>query len=312
MVPQPPPVGLGNVDARPGPVTSCGLDRVRSLAYDVPAQLGHCPTLGPGRQDPPDRSQTAHPRSLPGCPSRQRRAPSSMSPWCSPCTTSGATCGKRSTASGQRSTHRTTATKSSRWTTARTTVPARSWNAYRHPGDPFLDNRGSGTARRVGTGAARGRVVVWTDADMTYPNDRIPELVDELDGYDQVVGARTSEQGTLKMFRVPAKWLIRSSPPTSQSAHPRPELRPAGVPARCRHAVPAPAPQGFSCVTTMTMSFLANGYSVKHLPIDYAPRAGRSKFHWWADTRRTSPRSSGWCSPTTPCGSSFRSRCSWR
>ena len=45
-------------------------------------------------------------------------------------------------------------------------------------------------------------------------------------------------------------------------------------------------PKGFSCVTTMTMSFLANGYSVKHLPIDYAPRAGRSKFHWWADTRR--------------------------
>ena len=46
MVPQPPPVGLGNVDARPGPVTSCGLDRPL-LAYDVPAQLGHCPTLVP-------------------------------------------------------------------------------------------------------------------------------------------------------------------------------------------------------------------------------------------------------------------------
>jgi hypothetical protein len=34
------------------------------------------------------------------------------------------------------------------------------------------------------------------------------------------------------------------------------------------------------------MSFLANGYSVKYLPIEYAPRAGHSKFHWWADTRR--------------------------
>ena len=31
---------------------------------------------------------------------------------------------------------------------------------------------------------------------MTYPNDQIPALVKELDGYDQVVGARTSEQGT--------------------------------------------------------------------------------------------------------------------
>src|SRR6478736_6108542 len=57
--------------------------------------------------------------------------------------------------------------------------------------------------------AANGRVVVWTDADMTYPNDQMPALVKELDGYDQVVGARTSEQGTHRAARVPAKWFIR-------------------------------------------------------------------------------------------------------
>ncbi|MEJ7719297.1 MAG: glycosyltransferase family 2 protein [Ilumatobacteraceae bacterium] len=50
-------------------------------------------------------------------------------------------------------------------------------------------NRGSGAARRTGTTAARGRIVVWTDVDMTYPNDEIPELVKSLDGYDHVVGA---------------------------------------------------------------------------------------------------------------------------
>ena len=44
---------------------------------------------------------------------------------------------------------------------------------------------------------------------MTYPNDTIPQLVKELDGYDQVVGARTTEEGTVKALRVPAKWLIR-------------------------------------------------------------------------------------------------------
>ena len=53
----------------------------------------------------------------------------------------------------------------------------------------FLQNRGSGSARKAGTQAARGRVTVWTDVDMTYPNDTIPQLVKELDGYDQVVGA---------------------------------------------------------------------------------------------------------------------------
>ncbi len=45
-------------------------------------------------------------------------------------------------------------------------------------------------------------------------------------------------------------------------------------------------PAGFSCVTTITMSFLANGYSVKYVPIEYSARAGESKFHWYKDTRR--------------------------
>jgi len=41
----------------------------------------------------------------------------------------------------------------------------------------FAQNRGSGSARKAGTHAARGRVVVWTDADMTYPNHEIPQIV---------------------------------------------------------------------------------------------------------------------------------------
>ena len=45
-------------------------------------------------------------------------------------------------------------------------------------------------------------------------------------------------------------------------------------------------PPGFSCVTTITMAFLMNGYQVRYVPIDYETRAGRSKFHWWRDTRR--------------------------
>jgi hypothetical protein len=34
------------------------------------------------------------------------------------------------------------------------------------------------------------------------------------------------------------------------------------------------------------MSFLGNGYSIAFFPIEYFPRAGRSKFHWLRDTRR--------------------------
>ena len=151
----------------------------------------------------------------------------------------------------------------------------------------FARNRGSGSARKAGTRAARGRVVVWTDADMTYPNDEIPRLVKELEGYDQAVGARTSEQGTAKAFRVPAKWFIRKL--GSYLIHQRiPDLNSGfrafrnDVGQQFLHLLP----DGFSCVSTITLAFLANGYSVKYFPIDYEPRAGSSKFHWWADTQR--------------------------
>ena len=43
---------------------------------------------------------------------------------------------------------------------------------------------------------------------------------------------------------------------------------------------------GFSCVTTITMAFLSNGYSLRYIPIEYSERSGRSKFHWWKDTQR--------------------------
>ena len=151
----------------------------------------------------------------------------------------------------------------------------------------FAENRGSGSARKAGTRAANGRVVIWTDADMTYPNDQMPALVKELEGYDQVVGARTSEQGTHRAARVPAKWFIRKLA-SFLVERPIPDLN-SGFRAFRRDVglqYVSQLPPGFSCVTTITMTFLANGYSVKYVPIDYAPRSGRSKFHWWSDTRR--------------------------
>ena len=148
-------------------------------------------------------------------------------------------------------------------------------------------NRGAGTARRIGTEAARGEIVVWSDADMTYPNHEIPQLVDALGDADHVVGARTSEQGTLKFFRVPAKWLIRRlAQYLTQTKIPdlntgfRAFRRDVAV--QYTHQLPP----GFSCVTTITMAFLMNGYQVRFVPIEYKARAGESKFHWWRDTRR--------------------------
>lgn len=148
-------------------------------------------------------------------------------------------------------------------------------------------NQGSGAARRTGTTAARGRVVVWTDVDMTYPNDRIPELVDAMEGWDHIVGWRQSEEGTHKFLRTPAKWVIRKLASYLSETDIK-DLN-SGLRAFRRDVAMQyvhDLPKGFSCVTTLTMSFLGNGYSVGFLPIEYFPRAGRSKFHWLRDTRR--------------------------
>ena len=148
-------------------------------------------------------------------------------------------------------------------------------------------NQGSGAARRTGTTAARGRVVVWTDVDMTYPNDLIPDLVDAMEGVDHVVGWRQTEEGTHKLLRTPAKWVIRKLASFLSETNIK-DLN-SGLRAFRRDVAMQyvhELPKGFSCVTTLTMSFLGNGYSIGFFPIQYFPRAGRSKFHWLRDTRR--------------------------
>jgi polyisoprenyl-phosphate glycosyltransferase len=154
----------------------------------------------------------------------------------------------------------------------------------------FHRNGGSGTVRRIGTQRALGEIVVWTDADMTYPNERIPELVQLLEKdstLDQVVGARTSEQGTHKILRIPAKWFIRKL--AEQLTGSRiPDLN-SGLRA-FRREVALPylrlLPPGFSCVTTITIAFLSNQHDVRYVPIEYAKRAGTSKFKFVTDAYR--------------------------
>ena len=154
----------------------------------------------------------------------------------------------------------------------------------------FHRNGGSGTARRIGTQEARGEIVVWTDADMSYPNERIPELVEILEkdpSIDQVVGARTSEQGSHKLLRVPAKWFIRKLAEIL-AGEKIPDLN-SGLRA-FRASVARPylrlLPPGFSCVTTITLAFLSNQHGVYYLPIEYSKRAGKSKFNFVSDAYR--------------------------
>ena len=128
---------------------------------------------------------------------------------------------------------------------------------------------------------------------MAKEGEELPDVVVMADGEGYggplVVGvkARRTEEGTVKFLRKPAKWFIRKLASYLTGVK-IPDLNSglrvmrADVARQFVHLLP----RGFSCVTTITMAFLSNGYSVKYVPIDYAKRAGESKFHWWADTRR--------------------------
>jgi glycosyltransferase involved in cell wall biosynthesis len=144
---------------------------------------------------------------------------------------------------------------------------------------------GAGAARKVGIRQAQGEIVLMLDADGTYSPQSIPEILAYFPAYDQVNGARTSEQGTLPWLRRPAKWFIRKLA-CYLTGHKIPDLN-TGLKAFKREEM-LPwlwvIPDGFSCVTTMTLAFLTNGYAVKYVPTPYRVRIGRSKFHPIKDT----------------------------
>lgn len=144
---------------------------------------------------------------------------------------------------------------------------------------------GSGASRRTGITNATGEIIVMLDADGSYEASDIPKLLEYFPQYDQVNGARTSEQGTLKLLRAPAKWVIRKLACYLTSTN-IPDLN-TGLKAFKKDIMMKylwVLPDGFSCVTTMTLAFLSNGYAVKYVPTTYHKRIGKSKFHPIHDT----------------------------
>jgi glycosyltransferase involved in cell wall biosynthesis len=142
------------------------------------------------------------------------------------------------------------------------------------------ENGGSGASRKTGTRAAKGRLVAMLDADGTYVAGDLPHLLSFFPDYDQVNGARTSEQGTLKVLRFSAKLGIRKLAEFISGKR-IPDLN-TGLKLYKRDLMLQYLwcmPDGFSCVTSMTLAFLCNGHPVKYVKVDYRKRIGTSKFH---------------------------------
>lgn len=147
-------------------------------------------------------------------------------------------------------------------------------------------NQGYGAALKTGFAAAKNDVVVITDADGTYPEDRIVDLVARIDdGADMAVGARLGDDVNIPLIRRPAKATLRLLA-SFLSGTPIPDLN-SGLRAFRRELVlryrPI-LPQGFSFTTTITLASLTNGHRVDYVKINYAQRAGRSKIRPIKDT----------------------------
>ena len=148
-------------------------------------------------------------------------------------------------------------------------------------------NRGYGAALKTGISIALSETIVITDADGTYPNHRIPELVEKAKGFDMLVGARIAEDVDYSKLRaVPkvflkawASWLAGRNIPDINSG-----LR-VFKKQSVKHFFRV-LPDTFSFTTTITLCMLTNYMAVKYEPISYKKRIGHSKIKPVRDTLR--------------------------
>ena len=148
-------------------------------------------------------------------------------------------------------------------------------------------NRGYGAALKTGIRAASTELIAITDADGTYPNERLPELVAACAQYDMVVGARTGENVQYSKLRSIPKyflrrwmsWIAKQSIPDINSG-----MRVFRKPIVERFF--SILPDTFSFTVTITLAMLTNYQPVLFVPISYSPRLGKSKIKPIRDTLR--------------------------
>ena len=154
----------------------------------------------------------------------------------------------------------------------------------RHP-----HNIGYGRSLKDGILAAKNDIIVITDADGTYPIDRIPDLLALYNqGFDMVVGARTGkhydESFKKKMFRRILKGLVEYT-----AGREIPDIN-SGLRIFSKKVVSgyfSTLCDTFSFTTSMTLAYMMTGKFVKYIPIDYHKRVGATKVRLFGDSLRT-------------------------
>lgn len=138
-------------------------------------------------------------------------------------------------------------------------------------------NIGNGAAVKSGIRVATGDIVVLMDADGQHPPEEVPNLLQYLDPYDMVVGARSvgsesaiSRSIANRVFNFYSSYIVGYDVPDLTSGFRA--LR-ASVAKNFVYLLP----NQFSYPTTLTIAFFRAGYAVKYQPFASPARVGRSK-----------------------------------
>lgn len=148
-------------------------------------------------------------------------------------------------------------------------------------------NRGYGAALKTGISLAQYADICITDADGTYPNERITELYRTFveKGLDMVVGARVGGGVSYPILRRIPKFFI-SRLANYICGKRIPDLNSGFRIFKKDVAVKFfnLCPDGFSFTTTITLGMLCKGYDIDFVPINYNKRKGNSKISPMRDT----------------------------
>ncbi|KAA3607030.1 MAG: glycosyltransferase family 2 protein [Calditrichaeota bacterium] len=148
-------------------------------------------------------------------------------------------------------------------------------------------NRGYGASLKTGLRSAKYSTIVITDADGTYPNEKIPELVNYYfkNSLDMLVGARTGANVSYPFIKKVPKFFIKGLA-SYISGVKIPDIN-SGLRVFNKEAAINfyhLYPNGFSFTTTITMGMLCDEYEVEFYAIDYFERVGESKIKPVKDT----------------------------
>ncbi len=148
-------------------------------------------------------------------------------------------------------------------------------------------NKGYGASLKTGITKARYDYIAITDADGTYPNERIPEFehLARENNLDMVIGARKGENVYIPWLRRFPKWCLSRLADYIAKCH-IPDMN-SGLRVIRKETVERylpVLPDGFSFTTTITLSTTVNDHPIKFVNIDYYKRIGQSKIRPIYDT----------------------------